>query len=165
MNFTNILIKQKKLDQALASKIKELNPNLESTNHERQKMLALMIECSEFANEIQSFKYWKKNKNISRDNALEEFADVLHFIGSFANDYNVERIVEPQIISQDFNVQLTQCFVSITEAMKNINKQTIYNIFSLCLGMAKLCKFTEEEIELWYNKKNLTNYQRITNNY
>ncbi|EFF41512.1 dUTP diphosphatase [Mycoplasmopsis alligatoris] len=165
MNLTQILEKQKLLDDAMYVKIIEMHPNLTLQEHRKQKMLALIVECSEFANEIQSFKYWKKNKNVSEEKAKEEFADIMHFIGSFANDFKSPRIIEELIVSQDFNIQLTQTYIAIAEAMKELNQEIVTKIFALCLGMAKLANFTEQDIELWYNKKNLTNYQRILNNY
>ena len=53
-------------------------------DYSNQMIIALYTEVGEFANEIQSFKYWKKSKNIDQNNLLEEFADGLHFLISFA---------------------------------------------------------------------------------
>lgn len=50
--------------------------------------LALLVELSELANEVQSFKYWKHNKNIKREKILEEWADCLHFALSLENETN-----------------------------------------------------------------------------
>jgi dimeric dUTPase (all-alpha-NTP-PPase superfamily) len=49
------------------------------------KLVALFTEAGEFANEVQSFKYWKKNKNIDDDKVLEELADIYFFLFSITN--------------------------------------------------------------------------------
>lgn len=50
------------------------------------RQVALMTELGELFNEMQNFKYWKKNKDIKAENIKEEFADVLHFVMSLAID-------------------------------------------------------------------------------
>lgn len=165
MNFENIFKKQKDLDEAMSTKSALINPNLTSFDYSQQKLLALIVETAELANEIQSFKYWKKNKIINKNSALEEYADLIHFLVSFANNFNLDPKIDPLVVSNDFNEQLTQLFISIAHAMVDINHDSILKIFKLTLGVAKIMGFTNKEIEFWYNFKNKKNYDRITNNY
>ena len=49
------------------------------------RKLALLVEIGEVANELKSFKYWKKDKEINLEKVQEELIDCLHFFLSLAN--------------------------------------------------------------------------------
>lgn len=92
--------------------------------------IALLVEIGELANELKTFKHWKKQKDINWDKAKEELIDCLHFYLSWVNafqidfsDYKFQKLApEP-----DFNELLLALF-SETEAFSigvpwNIVKQ------------------------------------------
>ncbi|WP_208665003.1 dUTPase, partial [Mycoplasma nasistruthionis] len=95
MNLSSIFQMQKELDNKIELKAKKLNPKLNSNDLQVQKSLALIIEAGEFINEVQSFKYWKLNKNIQKNKVTEEFADLLHFFVNLAINYDLKPIIEP----------------------------------------------------------------------
>ena len=76
------------LQNNLDIRVKNENDIPMDANLSIEKFLALKTELFELANEIESFKYWKKSKN--KTNQLEEACDVLHFILSIAIDNDVE---------------------------------------------------------------------------
>ncbi|ADV34410.1 dUTP diphosphatase [Mycoplasmopsis fermentans] len=167
MNLTKIFTMQKDLDKAIAarndidaktskSKIKEFH---------YMKLLALLVETAEFANEVQTFKYWKAKKQIDKDKALEEFADILHFVGSFAYQYEVDPNITPLIMSKDVNKQICLLFQTISSATNNINKYVIGEILALTLGVAKLLGYSQKDLLEAYYNKNKKNYERIKNKY
>ena len=82
------------LQNNLDIKVKNENDIPMDANLSIEKFLALKTELFELANEIESFKYWKKNKN--KTNQLEEACDVLHFVMSIAIDNDVELVEEKQ---------------------------------------------------------------------
>ena len=82
------------LQNNLDIRVKNENDIPMDANLSIEKFLALKTELFELANEIESFKYWKKNKN--KTNQLEEACDVLHFVISIAIDNNVELVEEKQ---------------------------------------------------------------------
>lgn len=51
-----------------------------------QKVLAIIVEMGEFANDEGSVKYWKKRKTQNLQNALFEYIDMLKFTISIARD-------------------------------------------------------------------------------
>ena len=77
MNYTKLLNLQKSLDDTIH---KAHEVSIEDIWKERT--VALIVEFSEFANELSVFKYWKKNKEIDKSKMYEEYSDVLHFIFS-----------------------------------------------------------------------------------
>lgn len=165
MNFTDIFNKQLELDKELTQKALDLNPNFTKNDLEKRKLIALMVELGEFANEIETFKYWKKTRNLNRDFICEEFADLIHFLVSFGNDYNLPATINSKIISNDINEQLIETFSAISQANNKINKEKLLNIFELVLGLAELYGLEENEIAKWYEIKNKKNHDRIKTNY
>ncbi|QDY86713.1 dUTP diphosphatase [Mycoplasma anserisalpingitidis] len=165
MNFSDIFNKQLELDKKLTLKAFELNPNFSKVDLEKRKLIALHVELGEFANEIETFKYWKKTRNLNIDFIYEEFADLIHFLVSFGNDYNLQTSINPRVISDDINEQLIATFNAISDATKQLDKEKIYIIFELVLGLAKLYGLEEDEIVKWYEIKNEKNHQRIKTNY
>ncbi|MBW0595920.1 dUTP diphosphatase [Mycoplasma anatis] len=165
MNFTDIFNKQLELDRDLTQKALDLNPNFTKNDLEKRKLIALMVELGEFANEIETFKYWKKTRNLNRDFICEEFADLIHFLVSFGNDYNLPTTINSKIINNDINEQLIETFSAISQANNKINKEKILNIFELVLGLAELYGLEENEIAKWYEIKNKKNHERIKTNY
>jgi len=82
MEIKELMTLQKDLDNYIIRK-KELqqDPNTRLTD----LTLAMMVECSEFANETKSFKYWKKDKSIDKEKTIEEYVDILFFWLSIGN--------------------------------------------------------------------------------
>ena len=76
----NMLHLQKNLD----IKVRDNNDIDQDKDLILEKFLAIKTEIFELANEIESFKYWKKNKG--KSNQLEEACDVLSFALSIANE-------------------------------------------------------------------------------
>ena len=82
------------LQRGLDEKIRENNNIPKEQNLNLEKFLAIKTEIFELANEIESFKFWKKNKGKSKQ--LEEACDVLHFALSLAIDNDVELVEHSQ---------------------------------------------------------------------
>lgn len=167
MELKEIYELQRKIDEAFAARKDVDNTTRTRSLKEfhRMKTIALMVEAAEYANEIQTFKYWKANKNIQNDKILEEFADIMHFACSLAIEYKVPSNVEPIIASQDQNIQLAKLFSAISKCMKTLNTKNVQNALALALGSAKLNGYSDEEIYKWYKYKNDKNYQRIKDKY
>lgn len=162
MNFKKIIEQQKKLDKAIidAHSIKI------GTEEINEKMIvALFTEIAEFANEVQSFKYWKKTKQINYENMLEEYADGLHFLISFAIKHKSHEIIEAKIYYEDINKQFIKMFSSIEKLSNQISKNNIEESIAIYLGLAKLLNINDDQIEQAYLLKNKKNFERIKNNY
>ncbi|CAL58960.1 dUTPase [Mycoplasmopsis agalactiae] len=167
MNLKKIFEMQRELDKAIINRndVDASNSKITQAEFDEMKLLATLVETAEFANEVQSFKYWKANKTVNREKALEEFADILHFIGSFAYKYNVEPDIEPLILSNNVNRQICLLFSTISSAINNLNKYVIAQMLAIALGVAKLLNYSEDEIIHWYYVKNKKNYERIKERY
>lgn len=160
MNLKSIIDKQIIFDQTLSEA-----HQIEGKDWIHKAILALYVEVAELANEIQSFKYWKKNKNINQDLIKEEYADGLHFLVSFLNEFERVDEIEAKIYDQDLNKQFLKMFAAINLIEQDFKQEHIINAFAIYLGIAKLLNISDDEIEQAYNHKNEINFQRIKNNY
>ncbi|MCQ6276158.1 dUTP diphosphatase [Bacillus sp. V3B] len=169
MNVKKLCKMQKVLDDRI---IKE--HQLEGKDLEENKILALLVEISELANETRCFKHWS-TKGPSEENVLlEEYVDSLHFFLSIANyyQYDVDRLYELYV--NDFNLSTKQ--VSLVTAFKvnmgkilkmEINQDGFHYIdaFATYLNLGKMLGFNWDQIEQAYMRKNEINHKRQDNGY
>lgn len=86
---------QAKLDEFIRKK-----NNLADSNTQKsfvRTKIALLVEIGELANELETFKHWKKNKKSVAEKgptelakACEELIDCLHFYLSWANSFEID---------------------------------------------------------------------------
>lgn len=160
MNLKELLKKQEELDGIILERA-----GIKKYPYESMK-LGLLVELGELANEVQSFKHWKQNKEINREKVLEEFSDCLHFALSLENQLNQipdEMLDNPKLF--------------ITENKKhdkNINGVFLktyrlvvrdYPILSLVIGLGLRLGITLEEMDQSYLKKYETNIKRQQEGY
>ncbi|NQZ66166.1 MAG: dUTP diphosphatase [Mycoplasmatales bacterium] len=156
---TKIFKLQEKLDNAMAKV-----HNISQEEVSNKKILALLVEIGEFANELSSFKYWKKNKNTNKENILFEYADCMHFFASFYVQLKINKDVKP-VIGNDLNDMFIELFQNTAILKNNINENNLDKAFAIYLGIGEKIGLSNQEIEEYYIKKNQINYERIKNNY
>ena len=159
MDLRKIIQQQILLDEAIKK------AHFLEQDYQEEMFIALFTEVGEFANEVQSFKYWKKSKKIDQNNLLEEYADGLHFLMSFAIKYNCNSLIEPLVLSKDINKQFLEIFNAINKMAKKISKRKIEKAIAIYLGLAKLLDISDDKINDAYKLKNQKNFERIKNNY
>ncbi|MEI2462058.1 dUTP diphosphatase [Mycoplasmopsis felis] len=172
MDLTTLFKLQKKLDKKIDEKRKITQPNLTQQEVLVQRVLALIIEAAEYVNEVQSFKYWKMNKNVDNEKIKEEFADLLHFLINLSYIYDVEPIINPKVISNNINEQFQNLFIEISKLMifikenqTSLIKNQIHQIFEIALGSFIELGFTFNDIYVSYFFKNQKNFKRLYTNY
>lgn len=85
MELKQLLQMQKELDDYIVkSSTGELLPG-DSDCFLTDRILALQVEVSEFANASRCFKYWSKKKAEPKERLLDEYVDILHFWLSIGN--------------------------------------------------------------------------------
>lgn len=163
MNLTKIFGMQLLLDKAIMNAHDNGGAKIE--NIKEKRIVALLVELGEFANEYAAFKYWKKNKVIEEAKMIEEFVDGIHFLSTMAIELNADSQIQPVIINDDKSIQLLETFKEITKLSDNYSKKQLEKCFALYLGMAEQLGITDHQIETFYIDKNKTNFERIKNNY
>lgn len=155
MNLEEIFLRQKALDEKILQKSNSLrSEKLDSNYRFKLASIALLVELAEFANEIESFKYWKANKKDNSAKIREEFADALHFLVSFANEYKICYNISTKIISDDINIQLIEILKSVVDFFNDLNKEKLTKAFELILGIYQMLGYTEADLLSDYIKVN-----------
>lgn len=132
-----------------------------------KKVLALLVEVGELANETRCFKFWSSKGPSEKEVVLEEYADGLHFVLSIGLFLGFE----DKLSLKDLNVSrdLSSQFLHICQLSNelkfypSINK---YNeLFSNYLLLGKQLKFSLADIEAAYLSKNQVNHVRQDEGY
>ncbi|QJR44265.1 dUTP diphosphatase [Mycoplasma miroungirhinis] len=160
MDLTRVFNLQKDLDESFAKNISPDENNLKT-----KIIIALIVEISEFANEVQEFKYWKVHKNINKQALLEEYADGIHFLSSICVRNNVTPFIDPIKLHDNFSMQLSEVYQAATKLFVELTEETLKNVYSLYLGLALTIGLTENEILESFYKKNEINFQRAKDKY
>lgn len=169
--FTKKQIKEMmKLQKALDIRVRENNEIELDKDLTLEKFLALKTELYEFINELESFKYWKKNKG--KDHILEEACDTLHFILSLAIDKEVDMNIEEKEIKElgevdkiETNELLAMSDFLISDCMIDNDWIALKLVLTIILIVLKRVGFDKEDLYNAYIEKNKVNHQRQDNNY
>jgi dimeric dUTPase (all-alpha-NTP-PPase superfamily) len=154
---------QNGLDKHIAEKHQLQTENLIS-----RKVLALLVELGELANETRCFKFWSVKGASPKETILEEFVDGVHFILSLGLDCGLEhevRLEEPVMLEEDVTAQ----FLTLYRAVQLFSdKQTIDSYRQMLESyfvLGKMLGFSAEEIKEAYISKNEVNYKRQKEGY
>ncbi|MEH7303763.1 dUTP diphosphatase [Neobacillus drentensis] len=163
MQLEKLFQMQKALDTHIEDK-----HNLQDEDLFDRKVLALLVEIGELANETRSFKFWSVKPSSAKEVILEEFVDGVHFILSLGIECGYD--TEQTVLNEDqasFNVteQFLFLYDRILIFQKSRSLDDYRKLFASYLCLASLLGFTNEEIERAYFHKNEVNYLRQQNNY
>lgn len=154
---------QKELDEHIEKK-----HGLEKAELYSEKILALLVEIGELANETRCFKYWSLKPSSPQEKVLEEFVDGIHFIVSLGikcGYEDIKTIERSKIDDVSLTEQFLNVFAQVHEFRKNRTRETFIKMFQSYLNLAGLLGFSDEEIEQAYIEKNEVNHQRQEQGY
>lgn len=183
MNLQHLFEMQRKLDQDIIQK-----KGLQGVDTSEQKILALLVELGECANEWRGFKFWSEDQEprtnkleVSFPHAenkedhgphhkfvnplLEEYVDCLHFVLSIG----IESFEEVTGFSEyksmklrNINDQFNALFDLISGS---IGEHKYMEIVAYFLGLGEMLGFTWDQITEAYELKNKVNFERQVNGY
>lgn len=151
---------QQELDERI---FKAHNTTREATIHAR--LLALCVECAEFANEMRAFKYWSLKPASSIDVLLEEYADGLHFLNSLCIDLNIAPLItiEPSHLNVvDLTLHVLECCVMCVTVFDEEHLVKAYHAYA---SLAHVCGFDAEQLFEAYTQKHHKNHVRQDEHY
>jgi dimeric dUTPase (all-alpha-NTP-PPase superfamily) len=177
MNFDLMLGLQRELDEDILFK----HPLQEGEDRSEKRVLALVVELGELANETRCFKFWSTKGPSEKDIVLEEYIDGIHFFLSIALELNMSRI-EKDKLKVYFNSRDTLSGHFLRAISKIIHlgnmkkmddlgkgqfdlKRTFYSAFAYYLLLGEELGFTKDDIEQMYLKKNAKNLKRQEEGY
>jgi dimeric dUTPase (all-alpha-NTP-PPase superfamily) len=143
-----------------------MNVTYESTFSKR--LLALLTEIGECANETRCFKYWSKKAPSGHEVIREEYVDILHFILSFGVAFHFETVA-PADCGEDWPEDVSGGFVQLIAIASAFGQTPFRSIYARLLGgyvrLANQLGFSSDELVTAYNDKNAVNYARQASGY
>jgi len=156
VEWTKLFAMQKKLDDYI-----EENNELEKEDLFNKKILALIVELGELANETRSFKFWSKKKETDLLAITEEYIDGVHFILSLGLEKGYTFNGKPSSVkNRTVNEQFLLLYELIISFKNNPSLDNYEELFSSYLGLGQLLELTAEEIQASYFDKNEVNFER-----
>ena len=156
-----------KMQRALDQHIEEKH-ELQHEDLFNRKVLALLVELGELANETRCFKFWSIRPSSEKSVVLEEFVDGIHFILSLGLECGYQNLeyamnIEPPAIS--VSEQFLQIYENVSIFKNGKNDHDFRSLLQSYLQLGAMLGITYEEMEKAYFTKNEVNYQRQRNNY
>lgn len=161
-NLEELFIKQAELDKTI---LKQHGRDYASTVNER--VLALLVELGELANETRCFKYWSLKQASPKEMVDEEYSDGIHFLlslGIYLNA-NYKYGFTPKVYSDNLVDFFNYVFYKVSEFNFKPTLRKFYNLMNLYLGLGLKLNINVEELFQAYEKKNKVNFERQKNNY
>lgn len=186
MKIKEIYKMQEALDNSI---IQKKNLNVDHKTLLNTRLLALFVELGEYEEEARNWfanlRYLNPLGNpVSKEKALEEYVDCMHFIFSIANALDLEGYMEDSELSDVMYVPRQFNFIIAVSDFANYvgtwkywkkdkthDRELLYTEWLKLLdnfidmGINRLPTFTINEIEEAYKTKMKKNYERQENNY
>lgn len=161
INLTNCLVKQAELDERI---MMMHHQSREST--QRKRVLALLVEIAELANETRSFKYWSLKGASEKDVLIEEYVDSLHFLLSLSLDLGYNElslsVTKSSLSLSELFIAFYKAVIELSEMFNEYNLQRAFERFGQ-VGIA--LGFNSREIVDAYFFKNEKNHKRQDQSY
>lgn len=130
------------------------------------RVLALLVEVGELANETRCFKYWSLRAPSESSVIFEELSDVVHFALSLGIDIQFDdAFIEYDGVSASLNDQFHNLYQTIntfsTTNLRENYRELLVTIFNLAHSLG----LDGEGIRTMYLLKNEKNHLRQDNNY
>jgi dimeric dUTPase (all-alpha-NTP-PPase superfamily) len=146
----------------------ESERGLEGENLLSEKILALLVEVGELANETRCFKFWSSKPASPKDIILEEYVDGLHFVLSIGL---VSPFDLPEKVEIDHSETNTvQGFLTVYEDIERFKSEAddvnkYVRLLEHYLMIGRILGFTVDEIKDAYLSKNEVNHTRQDQGY
>ncbi|GLB58447.1 dUTP diphosphatase [Cytobacillus sp. NCCP-133] len=163
MNYQQLFKMQKGLDQHI-----EKNHQLQDEDLFERKVLALLVELGELANETRCFKFWSLKPSSPQETVLEEFVDGIHFILSIGIECGFDREAEYAITLEkedSVNGQFLAVYEAIGKFRTSRSPSHYKDLVTAYLNLGEMLGFTSSDIEKAYIDKNEVNYKRQAEGY
>ena len=161
INLEELYKLQAGLDEDIATKH---HVTYESTHSRR--LLALIVELGELANETRCFKYWSNKGPSEKAVVMDEYADGLHFLLSLGIPLHARKYkYEIKGSSEDLTLQFHYLYQAATKLLNEYTLEAYEDCFQKYLNLACDLGSTADDIIHAYKSKLAVNYHRQETNY
>lgn len=130
------------------------------------RILALLVETGELANETRCFKYWSLKPPASNDLIFEEFSDIVHFVLSLGIDIGFEETdidFEPSGVL--INDQFHAMYRAVLTFSEDKNRSAYTHLLKTMCDLSHALGMDQATIRRMYLYKNEKNHQRQDEKY
>jgi len=132
----------------------------------KKRLLALIVELGELANETRAFKFWSRKGPSAKAVILDEYADGLHFLLSLGIDLKNEKKL---ITLRQSKLPLTEQFLKVyslsTDLAAHYDLKHYLASLQAFLNLIPALGLTTAEVVDGYHAKLAVNYQRQNTQY
>lgn len=152
---------QAELDKEIHKNHKE---SYESTHEKR--LLALIVELGELANETRCFKFWSNKGPSAKQIVMDEYADGMHFLLSLGIPLKAKKFEYKITKSRlDLTAQFHRVYKAVTSLKNHYDLAHYEKAFQYYLNLSAAVGMTSEDIINSYKAKLSVNYKRQETNY
>lgn len=152
---------QSQLDETIS---RQHHVSYAMTSNER--LLALIVELGELANETRCFKYWSTRRNGEKERISDEYADGMHFFLSLGIPLSVKKMsyeIEGDQLSLVESFLLT--YRAVVNLIDNYTEKSYTYAYQCYLNLMPKLDMRVEDVIISYKKKLAVNYTRQMNSY
>lgn len=161
VNLKELYLLQADLDKEIA-----INHNVSYESTFERRLLALIIELGELANETRCFKYWSNKGPSPKEIVMDEYADGLHFLLSLGIPLKVSKQeYELHKSSDDLTHQFHLMYEKALALREHYDESHYLDAMQYYLNLALSINMSSEEIISSYKKKLSVNHKRQETNY
>ncbi|KWW20128.1 dUTPase [Peribacillus simplex] len=162
MNIGRLLDMQAGLDEHIQAK-----HDLGAENLIERKVLALLVELGELANETRCFKFWSLKGPAEKETILAEYVDGIHFILSLGIELGFvpEIGLDTKKHEADLTAQFIAIYGHISEFRTKLTESSYQKVFAEYLSLGEMLGFSAADVEQAYVSKNEVNYERQKQGY
>lgn len=161
IDLTSLYQLQAKLDQEIAT---NHQINYETTS--KKRLLSLIVELGELANETRCFKYWSTRQNGDMLKIMDEYADGMHFFLSLGIPLHVKKMkYEINDSFQNLTDGFLKTYQLVVDLIDNYDEVHYTNAYQSFLNLAFKIGMSVDDIIASYKKKLDVNYSRQKNSY
>ncbi|PPA71788.1 dUTPase [Jeotgalibacillus proteolyticus] len=131
-----------------------------------KKVIALLVEVGELANETRCFKFWSEKGPSEKSVILEEYVDGVHFLLSLGIEKQLR--FQPDSTpssSRELTAQFFELYGVINSFALQPSQETYNRMWECYLKVGQELGFTSENIMAAYSEKNEVNIKRQQQGY
>jgi dimeric dUTPase (all-alpha-NTP-PPase superfamily) len=159
------ILKHYEIQKLLMANIEEKHP-ANGEDRSAKKMLALIVEMAEAANDSRCFKFWMTDPK-AKASLLEEVVDVYHFVLEHGIDHGfyVEENYTLFHEVEDATLHFLSLIETAIQFFKNPREEEYRVMFAAFLGLVQILGFSEDDLDTAYRMKNQVNLRRLEQGY
>ena len=154
------------LQRGLDAEIHKKHDETYATTKEK-RVLSLLVELGEFANETRTFKFWSYKAPSAKEVILDEYADALHFFLSLGLAIGIDSLEHAfaPFAFHSLTAAIIDVYAKTVDFYRTYGKEEYEIAFCAFLNLLPPLGYDEKDMFEAYKRKLQINYTRQENRY